>query len=191
MINLESCDELAPKCSFKSEHLVDAASDLLNGSVVKFGDKSSKVQNFPWSDIHFNSNSTLRRPKRTVAGLPPLITIGGDDNDCTRCEVVNTVCAIFNLGMILVWISSYEAHFFSGSFKICTLAILAGPAAPIACNLIATPARIGCLINTLKCFKEGCGAVRFVRLQTVISECMLMLILQDSQDSCSRTWKEE
>ena len=79
---------------------MEATSDLLEGSVVKFGDKTSKVQNIPWSSIHYASNtsSIIRRPKRSVPGLPPIITIGGDDNDCTRCEVVNTVCAIFNLG---------------------------------------------------------------------------------------------
>ena len=104
LVNLESCERLAPKCSYESEHLVDAAYDLLSGSVVEFGDKTSKVQTFPWSEIHVASNSTLRRPKRSVAGLPPLITIGGDDNDCTRCEVVNTVCAIFNLGRILKYL---------------------------------------------------------------------------------------
>ena len=88
-------------CSHDSKSLLHASYDLLDGSVVKFGEKEDKVQTFPWSDIHFASNTTniLRRPKRSVAGLPPLITIGGDDNDCTRCEVVNTVCAIFNLGM--------------------------------------------------------------------------------------------
>ena len=101
LVNLDSCDRLAPDCSYESDHLMEATSDLLEVSVVKFGDKTSKVQNIPWSDIHYASNTSniMRRPKRSVAGLPPLITIGGDDNDCTRCEVVNTVCAIFNLGM--------------------------------------------------------------------------------------------
>ena len=100
LVNLDSCDRLAPKCSYESDHLVEATSDLLEGSVVKFGDKTSKVENIPWSKIHYASNtsSIIRRPKRSVPGLPPIITIGGDDNDCTRCEVVNTVCAIFNLG---------------------------------------------------------------------------------------------
>ena len=67
--------------------------------------------------------------------------------------------------------SFFDTIHVSGSFKICTLSILINPVAPIVCNLVATPGRIGCLINTLICFKEGCGAVRFVWDQTEILEC--------------------
>ena len=87
--------------------------------------------------------------------------------------------------------SFFDTAHVSGSFKICTLSIIVNPVAPIVCNLVATPGRIGCLINTLICFKEGCGAVRFVWDQTDISCMYSTLLLQNSKNSGSWTWKKE
>ena len=103
LVSLESCDSLAPKCNYENDELIQASSDLLDGVVVKLGDTGARDKDIPWSEIQSASNMTtkLRRPKRSIPGLPPLITIGGDSMDCTRCEVINVMCGIFNLGMQL------------------------------------------------------------------------------------------
>lgn len=51
-----------------------------------------------------------------------------------------------------------------GSFKACLVSILGGPVAVGVCNAVATPGRIGCVINTALCFLKGCGAVRLPRI---------------------------
>ena len=51
-----------------------------------------------------------------------------------------------------------------GSFKACLVSILGGPVAVGVCNALATPGRIGCVINTALCFLKGCGAVRLPRI---------------------------
>ena len=51
-----------------------------------------------------------------------------------------------------------------GSFKACLVSILGGPVAVSVCNAVATPGRIGCVINTALCFLKGCGAVRLPRI---------------------------
>ena len=38
------------------------------------------------------------RPRRSVAGPPPLITIAGDNNDCGACETINSICVVFGIG---------------------------------------------------------------------------------------------
>ena len=44
------------------------------------------------------------------------------------------------------------------------MSILGGPVAVGLCNAVATPGRIGCVINTALCFLKGCGAVRLPRI---------------------------
>ena len=72
------CAALAPHCGLEDGALLQAAVELLRGGRVQLRAQS--------------------RPRRSVAGLPPLVTIAGDNNDCGTCETINSICVVFGIG---------------------------------------------------------------------------------------------
>ena len=77
-------------CPSSEEDLLQATLELMNGSLLRQLMTSS------------STSSRVSRVRRSVAGLPPLITTSGTNPACQTCEMFGTLCFIFSIGITCI-----------------------------------------------------------------------------------------
>ena len=109
-----------------------------------------------------------KRARRSVFGLPPLITTAGEKPQCKLCEKKGTLCFLFGLGKACPSLWTTQLIFLEGSFKGCAGASLLEPYLGPLCNAAALPVRLACKANSIKCYKQGCGLIRIPNIKLPI-----------------------
>ena len=110
-----------------------------------------------------------QRVRRSVFGLPPVITTAGEKTQCRQCEKKGTLCLLFGIGRPATSPQPQDgSDHLSGSFKGCAGASLLEPYLGPVCNAAALPVRLACKANSIKCYKQGCGLVRIPNINLTI-----------------------
>ena len=113
-----------------------------------------------------------------MLGLPPVITIAGERPECRQCELEGSLCLLFGLGKsevtrVMIFLTLVMLP---GSFKACTvLGFLTVPGGQL-CGLASLPVRLTGSTLAVKCYKQGCGILRFSLLHSYWSRAIHVLL---------------
>jgi len=149
------CSRLSPGCLQSESDLLQAVEDMGILEKTRFRrsteDISSRTKRaFPARSVRVNP---LLPPNRRQSSqrFPPIMRPEGAQfrGVCRQCDSRSTVCTVYSIG----------------SYAGCTgVWLVAGFPGQIACNVATMPGSIGCGMNTLHCYMEGCGLIRLPRL---------------------------
>eukprot|EP00090_Calanus_glacialis_P006386 TRINITY_DN14982_c0_g1_i1.p1 TRINITY_DN14982_c0_g1~~TRINITY_DN14982_c0_g1_i1.p1 ORF type:complete len:237 (-),score=54.82 TRINITY_DN14982_c0_g1_i1:127-816(-) len=159
-----SCSSVAPNCLHSENELLFAVEDLgLKDTAQRARVKRQVLRRRP-QDLNPERQQPKRRRRplaespygynpnrRQGLNIPPIFRPenAGQLQVCKSCDQRGMVCTVYGIG----------------TFIGCNgIALAAGPGGPAACNAATTPGSIGCGINTLYCYSNGCGLISLPRL---------------------------
>ena len=111
-----SCDAMWPECGISAGDLLQSALQILRSGWGTPGHTNSLISAHKMSAPGHGHKMS----KRSIAGLPPLITISGDEVACRPCEMIGSFCFIFGIGSyISTWFCSSTTSFLSQEHLSC------------------------------------------------------------------------
>ena len=81
-----------PQCGISADDLLQSALQILGAGWGSSGHTNRLISAYKMSATGHKMS------RRSIAGLPPLITISGDEEACKPCEMIGSFCFIFGLG---------------------------------------------------------------------------------------------